>query len=306
MTEAPVPPVVSIVIPHFDRIEKLTATLRMLLDQTLTDWEVIVVDDASPIDPTAAVVAIVALPRGRVIRLATNGGPALARNIGVAEARGRFIAFLDSDDVWHPAKLERQVAAASAHADPDRVLCYCRSRVVHGGGVTSETPARGIRADEDPADYLFLGHGFAQTSSLFLGRRAALAFGFDPDLRQYEDYLYFITARAHVVDYLFIEEALSEWNDEPRADRLSRGSSRSIAKADRFIAKAGALVGPRARLRFFMTHLGVDLLHEQPLRGLMLSVRAVLAGVVSPRYAARQCLRAALSPERFERLRGAR
>ena len=298
-------PLVSIVIPHFNRPEKLSRTLQSLSDQTMTDWEVIVVDDASSHDPTEVVHAVIPPPRAVVVRLEKNGGPGNARNCGVAVARGRFVAFLDSDDRWEPRKLERQIALALQSPSPDRILCYCRSRILRADTIAVLAPARGIGPEEDPADYLFLHGGFAQTSSLLIGTEAARSFSFDPGLRQYEDYLYFINARAHVDSYLFVDEPLSNWDDEPRADRLSRGVSRSIANSDLFLKHAGARVGARARLAFLITHLGVDILQEQPLRGAALIVGAVLAGSVSLRYGLRQCLRALLGDARFARLRGA-
>jgi len=78
--------------------------------QGLADWEMLVADDASA-DRTAAIVAAAAAEdaRIRLIRLERNGGVARARNAALAAARGRFVAFLDSDDLWLPQKLQRQV-----------------------------------------------------------------------------------------------------------------------------------------------------------------------------------------------------
>jgi glycosyltransferase involved in cell wall biosynthesis len=305
MTQETAIPLVSIIIPHYNRPRTLADTLKNLLDQSFSDWEVIVVDDASPSDPTEFLAAIIPAPRCRVLRLEKNGGPSAARNAGIAAARGRFIAFLDSDDRWDSTKLEQQVAAALSSANPDRTLCYCRTRISHGEGQTSLAPERGIRGDENPADYLFLAKGFAQTSSIFIGRAAASEFSFDASLRQYEDYLFFIAARDHIASYIYIDEPLNGWNDEPRSDRLSRGAGRSITNADLFIQKAGTRLGLKARLAFLTTHVGVDILQQQPLRGLGLVGWAVAARAISPRYGLRQCLRALLGPERFAQMRGA-
>ena len=91
-------------------------TLASLAAQTYDDWELILVDDASPQDPTPHVLAHV--PQARVIRLDRNRGPSAARNRGIEEARGRYVAFLDSDDLWEPGKLAAQVAAVEASALP--------------------------------------------------------------------------------------------------------------------------------------------------------------------------------------------
>lgn len=94
-------PLFSAVIPTFDRSSYLVEAVESVLAQTIDDLECIVVDDASP-QP----VAWSGDPRVRVLRLDTNSGPAAARNHGVIEARGRYLAFLDDDDVWLPNRLE--------------------------------------------------------------------------------------------------------------------------------------------------------------------------------------------------------
>lgn len=86
-------------------------TLESVLNQSFQDWEVILVDDQSK-DNTLQVATAYSSKdsRIRVIQLEKNsGGPARPRNVGISHARGEWIAFLDSDDVWHPRKLELQI-----------------------------------------------------------------------------------------------------------------------------------------------------------------------------------------------------
>jgi teichuronic acid biosynthesis glycosyltransferase TuaG len=95
-------------------VERLIGeTIESVQAQTLGDWELLIADDCST-DKTAAVVEGYAAkdPRIKLIRQPRNGGPALARQAAIEQAQGRFIAFLDSDDLWLPAKLERQIAFA--------------------------------------------------------------------------------------------------------------------------------------------------------------------------------------------------
>ena len=100
-------PAVSVVIPTRNRADLLREALASVLAQTLLPFEVIVADDAST-DATAEVVATFG-DAVQFVRQEHAGGSA-ARNLGVSRARGDLIALLDSDDTWHPAKLERQVA----------------------------------------------------------------------------------------------------------------------------------------------------------------------------------------------------
>ncbi len=99
-------------MPLHNAADRVEAGVRSVQEQSLEDWELLVVDDASTDDSVGRVEALAADDaRIRVLRLERNGGPAVARNAGIREARGRYIAFLDSDDAWAPEKLARQVAA---------------------------------------------------------------------------------------------------------------------------------------------------------------------------------------------------
>lgn len=104
-------PLVSIITPAYNAADLIGETIASVQEQTFDDWEMLIADDASR-DETCAVVEgfAAADPRVRLTRQARNGGPAAARNAALAEARGRFICFLDSDDLWLPEKLERQLA----------------------------------------------------------------------------------------------------------------------------------------------------------------------------------------------------
>jgi teichuronic acid biosynthesis glycosyltransferase TuaG len=109
-------PLVSIITPSWNVEHLIGETILSVQAQSLGDWELLIADDCSK-DNTAAVVAGHAAkdPRIKLIRQPRNGGPALARQAAIEQAQGRFIAFLDSDDLWLPAKLERQIGFANQH-----------------------------------------------------------------------------------------------------------------------------------------------------------------------------------------------
>lgn len=104
---------VAAIVPTHDRSALLSTTLRSLLWQQGVSLEVIVVDDGSS-DATRDVVQRLADPRVRLVRNETSRGVSAARNRGAADARARWLAFCDDDDLWAPDKLARQVAAAEA------------------------------------------------------------------------------------------------------------------------------------------------------------------------------------------------
>ena len=124
-------PAVSVVIPTYSHRETVGETLDSVFAQTFRDIEVVVVDDGST-DGTAELLRPLAEQgRLRYVRQA-NAGQSVARNRGLHEARGAFIAFLDDDDLWPPDKLEWQVAALRAR--PDAVLVYGEPRYLHPDG----------------------------------------------------------------------------------------------------------------------------------------------------------------------------
>jgi teichuronic acid biosynthesis glycosyltransferase TuaG len=109
-------PLVSIITPSWNVERLIGETIASVQAQTFDDWELLIADDCST-DNTASVIESHSAkdPRVKLIRQPRNGGPALARQAAIEQAQGRFIAFLDSDDLWLPAKLERQLAFAREH-----------------------------------------------------------------------------------------------------------------------------------------------------------------------------------------------
>lgn len=104
---------ISIVIPLYNKAASISATLGCVLRQTYNDWEVVVVDDGST-DGSGDLVSSINDTRFRLIRQ-QNAGVSAARNRGVAEAKGEFVAFLDADDEWDPHYLESQMKLADKY-----------------------------------------------------------------------------------------------------------------------------------------------------------------------------------------------
>lgn len=114
-------PLISVVMPCYNGAAHLAGSVASALGQSFNDLELIVVDDGST-DNSQEILSAIADPRLRVISQA-NRGVCAARNRGLTEARGEYLAFLDSDDTWEPHCLEKLLAALSA--DPDAALAYC-------------------------------------------------------------------------------------------------------------------------------------------------------------------------------------
>lgn len=139
---------VSVVMPAYNAAATIAASMQSVLGQRHDDVELLVVDDGSR-DATPEIVAAIAETDRRVvpIAMAANGGVAAARNAGIEAATGDYMAFLDSDDRWHPDKLAVQLAAMRAHGA--RVSYTAYQRVGEDGRELSRVrpPPRVTHAD---------------------------------------------------------------------------------------------------------------------------------------------------------------
>lgn len=99
---------VSIIMPAYNAEKYILNSISSIIQQTYQNWELIIVDDCST-DKTAIVIMNVGDQRIRLLKNEKNRGAAISRNKALKAAKGKWIAFLDSDDIWHPEKLERQL-----------------------------------------------------------------------------------------------------------------------------------------------------------------------------------------------------
>ena len=107
---------VSIIMPSYNTASYIKESIQSVLNQTYTNWELIIVDDCSS-DNTVKIVQEISKkdPRVRILKQNTNGGAAKARNRSLNEATGRYVAYLDADDIWKPSKLEKQIQFMNEH-----------------------------------------------------------------------------------------------------------------------------------------------------------------------------------------------
>jgi glycosyltransferase involved in cell wall biosynthesis len=163
-------PRVSVIIPTYNRVGVLYYALNSVLNQTMQDFEVFVVDDAST-DKTSDYIASISDPRVRYIRLPTNRFAAAARNAGMEQATGEYIAFLDSDDQWWPSKLEKQVAQMDSLSE-EWGCSYGGAFVNKTGGLTRHRVFRPTKSGYLINDYL-MGK-LAIFTPTFMFRRSCL------------------------------------------------------------------------------------------------------------------------------------
>lgn len=101
--------IVSIIMPSYNTASYVKDSVQSVFDQTYPNWELIIVDDCSPDNTDEIVAPLLSDKRIRYLKNEVNSGAAVSRNRALREARGKWVAFLDSDDLWMPEKLEKQI-----------------------------------------------------------------------------------------------------------------------------------------------------------------------------------------------------
>lgn len=216
-------PEVSVVIPAFDREATISRAITSVLAQTWDDFEIIVTDDGS-LDKTVAVVEGFRDPRIRMVRHERNRGAAAARNSAIQTAKGKFIAFLDSDDEWFPEKLTVQLGQLRVQPADTCVSCT---------GVILHLLDRGIRREhrlEDSVDWcrrLTLGCDERPGSTLMARRDVFARVGLlDESLRRYEDWDWLLRYTSDGSRVLAISTPLAHiYNTRGRLARQSEQSA---------------------------------------------------------------------------------
>ncbi len=203
-------PLVSVILPTFDRPGWLPRAVGSVLDQTCPDFELIVIDDGSPEDVGPAL-APFDDDRICLVKLPQNRGLSAARNAGIEAARGEYLAFQDDDDVWHPEKLERQLHVLVER--PEVGVVYSDMHRIHRDGRKQYFHSPPIERGR----WLNPETGYWQTYMLAMQptliRRAALgAERFDESLVFFEDLdLHLRLSRRHA--YAHQPEPLVDYYD---------------------------------------------------------------------------------------------
>lgn len=296
-------PLVSVIIPTYNRAIDVRAAISSAQNQSLSEIEIVVVDDASS-DNTCAVVDQLrkADSRIRLLALDANSGPSRARNDGVNAARGMYVSFLDSDDRWHPDKLQGQLGAVSELEDPSRAFCVTHTRVVYGDGRNDEIlPRRPVGEGERWAHFLFTDGNFAQCSSFFLSKVLADELAFDETLRQYEDHDYFLSAGEAGAEYVLVERTLVEWFNDERDGRLGR--SDDMQRGGAFLDRVGDRLTTSESLAFQLRYLGPTIATSSRRRGIALAIEGLRARGVPVSLSLKLLVASLLGQRVYERVR---
>lgn len=187
---------VSIILPTFNRLEFLRPAIDSVVAQTFEDWELVIADDGSSADTRTYLRTLCDPPRVKVIWLRHTARPSVVRNAALCEAQGEYVAFMDSDDVWLPKKLEIQIASLRGH--PARKWSYTGVALVDGSG----NPIAPARCWPAPAGWilekLLTGETVIALPSVVVSRQLLEQLGaFDEELVMCEDDELWFRLAAH-------------------------------------------------------------------------------------------------------------
>jgi glycosyltransferase involved in cell wall biosynthesis len=286
-------PFFSVIVPIYNRAHQLETALRSVLEQTEPNFEVIVVDDGSTDSPESVIDAL-RDPRVVYVRQENRGGSA-ARNAGIDCARGRFIAFLDSDDRYlphHLAAMRRLLDGTHSTAG------YAPILVDRGAGRIFVKPPRALGPHEHMADYLLCDRGFVPTITLVVPRPWARRVRYAEGLPFAQDIDFAIRLFLAGCRFIMAPKPAAIWNDIGNPARISAG--RKNARLVDWLEKMRRRIPARSYhgARGWIIAKGV--VQKRPLAAIGYYLMAVVRGCYRPRLAA-VILVQILAPDHFYR-----
>ena len=291
----------SIVIPTYNRAGSVEQTLAGCFAQSFANFEIVVVDDGSS-DDTLAVLAKITDPR-LVVVAQENAGPAAARNHGMRKARGEYIAFLDSDDVWYPDFLQQ---AEDAYASSPHQLLYGQIIVDRGVGRYWVKPEVAIESNESIYDYLYVRGCFIQTSTMVMPASLRDQVSWDEDVTFGDNDQFAIDCWQTGIPFRMLEKPMTLYADVISEDALSQlpifaGTSEKYTNFFRWMETQKDLMSEQAWHGFRASFESVGLARSAPIESLKLLLAARKAGAMSTKGMVRQLVQN-YAPRLYRRL----
>lgn len=221
-------PIVSIVTPTFNRAKYIRLAVESVLAQTERRWELLIVDDGSTDDTATVLQPYLSDPRINYI-YQSNRGQSAARNVALDKARGAYVGFLDSDDIWFPEKLERQLQLFERHPD---------AHIVHGDETTIDENGDEIsrknmrRYSGRITPQLLADNSVSITTALVRRECFDVMGGFDPKYGVADDYELWLRFSARY-SFLYDPGLVAGYRVMP--DQISSDKRRRFAANERII-----------------------------------------------------------------------
>ena len=197
-------PKISIITPAYNCEKYLEQSVDSVLSQTWQDWELLIIDDCSK-DATWLRMQTLAKQdnRIRIFQNRHNSGSAATRNNGIRQARGEWIAFLDSDDLWRPEKLERQMSVLRKH--PDASFLFTGSAFIEDDGMTI---AHVLHVPEKVSRKKLLKQNVISCSSVLIRRELMLEFPMPEEDGIHEDFATWLAILSKIPCAYGVDEPL--------------------------------------------------------------------------------------------------
>jgi glycosyltransferase involved in cell wall biosynthesis len=211
-TGSAINPAISVVLPTYNRAALLGRSIRSVLGQSYRDFELIVIDDGST-DETSVVVDGFSDPRIRYLPLPRNTGAGAARNVGIRIAKGKFLAFQDSDDEWLPSKLSKQMSAFKS-GTAKLGMVYSDMQMILRDGTVNYFAAPSVLSDclINPATRFYQVHNLGIQSAVIKREYLDEAGPFNEELPAFEDLEMFIRLSRRC-DFQHLREPLVNYYD---------------------------------------------------------------------------------------------
>lgn len=273
-------PLVSIVIPTYNRARLVAAAVRSCLIQTHQDFEIVIVDSAHSTDDLAGVLAQFGDSRITLHRDPV-GSAAANRNRGLRLARGRFVAFLDSDDVFLPDRL----AAGLARQRRDGAdVVYGQIYLDRGVGRLWPKPERAIADRENIFEYLFVSRGLVHLSTVLIEAELARRHPFREDVIYGDDCQFAVALWHQRARFAMVERPLAIYRDFGDSDQLSQSPILEGADSPlnrgfiEWVAQQRPFMSERAWLAYRAGFLARFIARRQPRKALRMIWEAHRAG----------------------------
>ncbi|WHO41171.1 glycosyltransferase family 2 protein [Sphingobium sp. AP49] len=288
-------PLFSVIIPTYQRRDKVVEAVLSALDQSIALIEVIVVVDGST-DGTEQALAAIPDPRLQVI-VQPNRGASAARNTGIDHAHGRYIAFLDCDDRFLPHHLADLLPLLQ---QGEAVVAYGQVLVDRGQGRNFLKPPRAIASGEAIDRYLMCDRGFIQTSSLALSRTLADQVRYREDVRFGDDTDFAVRLALAGGQFRMTAQPGTIWADRDAEHRLShvRGSVGSLG----WLRDLRPHISPRAFSAYMGWHAAKGIWPTSRVQAMRYYAVALLRGAFGPRLAATVLMQIILPDPVYRRL----
>lgn len=285
----------SVVIPLYNQEKLITRTIGSVFEQKIDNLELIIIDDGS----TDNSVNVVKQYKDERIKLITqpNSGAPTARNRGIAESRGEYIALLDADDYF----LEGHLIRAKSIIEKEGLDgSYSKIIVDRGDDISFLKPPRGIGENENMSEYLLANRGFIQTSVLVLKSDVAKNVCYLPDLKGGQDTDYAIRLYAAGYQLSFLEAPGAVWLDHVDENRIS--SKIDFNNRINWLKTNKSMITQKAYLADYGWFIAKAMAREgMKIKAFLLYLRALINLCYPPKLATVVFFQVVLSPRSFRR-----